>query len=333
MNPGRCFFAFSNFTTVRIRCTSDIDTTSTIPDDLLKNNYFTNVTRIDFARRISELPQYACALPSRQIDLTLQAFTSLNDTTFPCLDQFETVSLSFNQITSVTISNSNFTTLQSIDLSSNQLKSIPYSLLDRTPNSLRYVNLRNNSIVSIDLFLYTLKNVTVDLRDNPINSSSIINPLNVTVPNSANGTSSVNLTLPISVTDSIFIFNDQTALTAGACTRPTVLTLRDTLMLTSEVSLDCSCASINLKIIFLRNASNITDDFTCVNGTTSTNLANLTIASCGTEALDFATGLCLNESYQVSSNLREDLSNQIKRIMETTCQLLIEKKSFESENI
>jgi hypothetical protein len=299
---GACFFAFSNTTTVRIKCNTDISNSSIILSEVLSSSYFATITRIDFTYSISSFPSSLCSLPSRQIDLSFQSFTTLNNQVFPCLDWFHTVSLASNQLTSVNMASGNFTNLASLDLSSNGLTSIPFSLLIPTPSSLRYLDLRNNSITSIDLLLYTLKNITVDLRNNPINASSIINPQNVTIPLGNNTNSTAIITFPSSVTNSTYIFNDQTALTAGACDRYTVLALRNSLRLTfNNVLLDCSCASINLKAIFLRNGSNITDDFTCSNGSATASFNSLTMASCAATALNFSMGLCYNESIQVCS--------------------------------
>lgn len=300
MNPGTCFFTFLDIATVRIKCTSDISNSSTIPSILRSNSYFSNVTRIDFTVLISALPSYACSLPSGEINLSYQSFTVLNDQTFPCLDSFHKVTLSNNRITTVNMINGNFTNLTILDLSSNLLTTIPYSILTPTPTSLRFLDLRNNSITSIDLFLYTLKNITIDLRDNPINSSSIINPQNITIPSGNNTNSTVVIIPPSSVSNSTYIFNDQTALTAGTCNRNIVLAyLSDLQKLYSNIVLDCSCASINLKEIFLRSGSNITSSFNCLNGTSATTYYTLTISSCGSAALNLSTGLCYNESTQV----------------------------------
>lgn len=309
MHPGACFFTFSNPVTVQIKCTNDISNSSTIPSALLSSNYFSNITRVNFTPPISSLPPYLCSLPSHEINLSFESFTTLSDATFPCLDWFYKVTLAYNQLTSVNMSSGNFTNLTILDLSSNRLTKIPYSILIPTPSSLRYLDLRNNSITSIDLFLYTLKNITVDLRDNPINSSSIINPQNITLPTGNNTNSTVNIILPSSVTNSTYIFNDQTALTAGTCNLNTVLAYRDTLQsMYNNVVLDCSCASINLKQIFLRSGSDITDSFNCSNGTTAANFYTLTMSSCGKTALNFSTGLCYNESLQVCSILLKNLS-------------------------
>ena len=329
MTPGRCFFAFSNPTTVRIRCTSDMSNSSAIPSTLLSSSYFTSVTRVEFGRTISTLPNYICPLPSRSIDLSFQSFTTLSDATFPCLDSFRIVNFAFNSLTSVNIVNSNFSSLTSLDLSSNQLNTLPYSIINRTPNSLRFLNLRNNSITSIDLFLYTLKNITIDLRDNPINTSSIINPFNISLSTINTTNPSVNITLPLTLSSGVYLFNDQTALTAGACNRYTVLALRNTLQLTSNVQLDCSCASINLKEIFLRNRSNIIDDFTCVNGTNTTVLNALTMTSCQATAVNFTTGLCYNESLQVCTAFffrdvrRKKIDRTISHLKNSTKKILL----------
>jgi hypothetical protein len=302
MNPGACFFTFFNSTSARIKCTTDLSNSSTIPSDLLSSTYFSGITHIDFTYSISSLPSYLCTLPSRSIDLSFQSFTTLSDATFPCLDWFHTVSLAYNQLTSVNMSSGNFTNLNSLDLSSNRLTQLPYSILTPTPSSLRYLDLRNNSITSIDLFLYTLKNITVDLRDNPINTSSIIDPQNVTLPSGYNITSTINITFSSSVTNSTYIFNDQTALTAGTCDANAILMYRDILRSTfNNVLLDCSCASITVKEIFLRSGLNVTDDFNCTNGTSAASFYNLTMSSCGSSALNFSTGLCYNASLQVCS--------------------------------
>jgi hypothetical protein len=204
----------------------------------------------------------------------------------------------------------NFTQLTTLDLSSNRLTTIPYSILTPTPSSLRYLDLRNNSITSIDVFLYTLKNITVDLRDNPINSP-IINPQNVTFPSGNNTNLTVTLIVPSSVSNSTYIFNDQTALTAGTCTRDAVLTFLDQLQLSYyDVVLDCTCASVNLEVVFARIGYVITDDFNCTNGTTAANFANLTISSCGTAAVNFSTGLCANTSLQVCSIFLKNLNEE-----------------------
>lgn len=301
MNPGACYFAFFSSSTVRIRCTSDVSSSSsTIPSTLLSSTYFSTITTIDFGTPISSLPVYLCSLPSREINLSFQAFTTLTNETFPCLDSFNRVTLAHNNLVSVNMPNGNFTNLAYLDLSSNRLTTLPYSILTPTPSSLRYLDLRNNSITSIDLFLYTLKNITVDLRDNPLNSSSIINPQNVTLPSGNNTNSTVIIILPSSTSNSTYIFNDQTALTAGTCNRNAILAYRDLLQMAySSVVLDCSCASINLKGIFQRVGSSITNSFNCSTGTSAATFATLTMSSCAATALNFTSGLCYNESLQV----------------------------------
>ncbi|UJR35363.1 hypothetical protein I4U23_028120 [Adineta vaga] len=299
MNPGACFFAFSDSISVRIRCTIDVSSSSTLPSNASFNEYLSNVTTIDFASKISSLPSYLCSLPSREIDLSYQSFTTLTDATFPCLDWFHTIRMTHNSLTSVNMTSRNFSNLTTLDLSSNQLTGLPHSILTPTPTSLRVLNLSNNSITSIDIFLYTLKNITVDLSNNPINSSSIINPQNVTFSSGNNTNPSVTIIFPSSVTNSTFILNDATALTVGTCNSGAVLDYRNTLLSTyTNVLLDCTCASINLKIIFERNNASISNDFSCANLTSGSTYRNLTFASCGSNALDFSTGLCYNESLQ-----------------------------------
>ena len=302
MNPGACYFAFSNNSTVRIQCTSDISPSSTIPSELLSKTYFSKITTIDFGTAISALPRYLCSLPSREINLSYQAFTTLTNETFPCLDSFTKVTLAHNNLATVNMPTGNFSNLAYLDLSSNRLTIIPYSILKPTPSSLRYLDLRNNSITSIDLlFLSELKNITVDLRNNPVNNSAnILNPQNITLPTMNNTNSTVIIIPPISTSNSTYIFNDQTALTAGSCNRDAVLAYRNIIrMIFSDVVLDCSCASINLKGIFQRIGLSITNSFNCSPGTTAANFATLTMSSCASTALNFTSGLCYNESLQV----------------------------------
>ncbi|CAF0804306.1 unnamed protein product [Rotaria sordida] len=332
MNPGACFFTFSNMTTVRIKCTKDISNSSTIPSELLASNYFSNITHVDFGRSISSLPSYICSLPSHDIDLSFQSFTILNDETFPCLDWFRSVNLANNQMTFVNMNNSHFTNLTSLDLSSNELTRIPYSILISTSSSLHFLNLRNNSLTSIDLFLYTLKDITIDLRDNPINISSIINPLNVTLSLVNNTNSTINIIFPLSIINSTYIFNDETALTAGTCNRYAVLAYRDILQsIYKNILLDCTCASINLKEIFLRNQSDIIDDFTCSNGTSVESFLTLTIFSCGSTAMNFSSGLCFNESLQtfLDNTTIQSLSTHVQ-LTSTSLTILIINSSLSS---
>jgi len=309
MDPGACSFTFPDTNTVEITCTNDVDNSSVIPSSLLNSSYFSNVTRIEFNPPLTALPSYLCSLPSREIDLSYQSFTTLTSETFPCLDSFTKVTLSHNDITSVNMPSGNFTTLSYLDLSSNRLINLPYSILIPSPSSLRLLDLRNNSIVSIDLFLQTLQNITVLLDDNPINSSSIINPQNVTIPWNNNSTSTANITYPSTITNSTYIFNDATILTAGACTQNAVLTYRNILRATfSNILLDCTCASINLKEIFLRTGSNILNSFNCSNTDNAETYSALTMSSCGSSALNFTTGLCYNESLQVCFTFLKKIS-------------------------
>ncbi|CAF3372182.1 unnamed protein product [Rotaria sp. Silwood1] len=292
LNPGACYFSFSNSTSMMIRCTNDTsNSASRIPTDLLSSPYMSNITHITFSSSISSLPSYVCSLPSGEIDLSFQAFTTLNDTTFPCLDSFRTINLSFNQLTSVNMKNGNLKNLTSLDLSSNKLTSLPYSILDPTPTSLRYLDLRNNSINYLDLFIFTLKNITINLDNNPINSSNIINPQNVTLGN--NDTSTVNITFPATVKNSTIPITDEIALTYGICQnfqslRNNLLKLQSTV---SHVVLVCTCVSINLKQIYQQNGYNITNDFQCSTAGDEETFYALNMTSCS-NVTDFKSGLC-----------------------------------------
>ena len=303
MNPGACLFTFFNYTTMSITCTNETSSSSsTIPSDLLSSSYMSNITRVTFPSLISSLPLYLCSLPSHTIDLSSQAFTTLSDTTFPCLNWFYKVTLSSNNITSVNMASGNFTNLTSLDLSSNPLTLLPYSILNPTPTSLRYLDLRNDSITYIDLFLYTLKNITINLDGNPINSSDILNPQNVTLPTgTGNGTNqTVTITFPGNVNNSTIIIQDSIAVTYGLCN--SLQTLRgDLLNLRSTVSnfvLDCTCASFNLKELYRKNGLNITNDFPCSITSQTTSFYALSTTSCP-NAISFTSGLCSNSANQV----------------------------------
>jgi hypothetical protein len=250
------------------------------------------ITRVSYTYSLSSLPTYLCSLPSRQIDLSYQSFSILSDATFPCLDSFQTVKLSNNNLTTVNMASGNFQTLNSLDLSSNLLTQIPYSILTPTPTSLRLLDLRNNNINYIDLFIYTRKNITIRLDNNPINSSNIINPQNVTLTDTTNSTASV--TLPSSVTNSTYIIDDSIALTYGICNSFQALrtTLQDLTLIYTTVYVSCTCAAINLRQIYQQNGLNVTNDFSCSIGTKQTTFYSLSTNCTG--AANFQSGLCTN---------------------------------------
>jgi hypothetical protein len=284
---------------MNIICTNDTsNSASTFPTSLLTNSYMSGITRVAFPSSISSLPSYLCSLPSHQIDLSYQSFTALTDATFPCLDSFQTVILSHNQLTTVNMASGNFKMLASLDLSSNFLTQLPYSILNPTPTSLRYLDLRNNSITYIDLFIYTLKNITINLDNNPINSSNIINSQNVSLSGITNST--VNITFPTTVTGSTFIIDDTLAVAYGICNifnslRTTLLDLRTTF---TTVVLKCTCASINLRQLYQQNGYNITNDFSCSNATDALTYYYLNATSC-LNATNFQSGLCTNTAAPV----------------------------------
>ena len=300
MTPGACFFTFPNVSTVRVRCTSDISNTSTIPSDLLSKSYFSHVSQIDFGQPISSLPPYLCSLPSRHLDLSFHALAVLNAETLPCLAGFHTVNLTSNQLTTVNMDGCRWANLTSLDLSSNRLISLPYSLLNQTESSLRFLDLRNNSITGIDLLLYTLTNITIDLRDNPIDTSNIINAHNVTLSFTNATESGLNILLTPSSASATYVLNDRTALLAGTCSRDTVMALQSALRLTFDrIVLDCSCASIHLKRMFAAKGRNILDDITCSDPTSKQSFDILTWPLCASTAVSVSTGLCSREFAQV----------------------------------
>jgi Leucine-rich repeat (LRR) protein len=296
MSPGQCVFTFYNTTSMRIRCTSDVPSNLTsLPETLWANSYFRQITRIDFGRRIASLPLFACSLPSRRIDLTGQAFTVLNESTFPCLDRFESVNMAYNNLTSINLPQT-LEILRSLDLSYNSLTTLPYSLLQRLPPNLNSLDLSGNSITSIDTILFTLRNIRIDLRNNRVDKTSLTNLQNRILLSWNASQPPFQIVLDPA---GEFVLNDRMGLVAGACTPSSILTLRDALQSSDDVRLDCSCASINLKEIFRRAGSNILDNFTCSSEGDPERFNTLSIATCSETALNFATGLCLNESLKV----------------------------------
>ncbi len=292
MNPGACFFTFINITTMTIHCTNETSNTlSTIPETILNSSYMANIEYVTYPTLISSLPSYLCSLPSKIINLSYEAFTTLTDATFPCLDSFSTVILSHNQLTSVNMASGNFQNLMSLDLSSNMLTTLPYSILRPTPSSLRYLDLRNNSLTSIDLFLYTLKNITVYLDNNPINSSSIINPQNATLQ--GNDTSSVNITFPSSVTNGNTVIQDSIIESLFPCgaTFSLIQSTLNTIRLTTGATLQCTCASFGLRQLYQANGFSITKIFTCSNAADGQTFLSLTNVTCPNATL-FQTGPC-----------------------------------------
>jgi hypothetical protein len=315
MNPGECFFTFFNTTTMSISCTSDTSNNeSTIPATVLTSSYMANIIHITYSPTISSLPLYLCSLPSREIDLSYEAFTTLSDATFPCLDYFLKVRLAYNQITSVNITNGNFKNLTALDLSSNYLTMLPYTILNPTPTSLDYLDLRNNSIRYLDLFLYTRKNITILLDNNPINSSDIINPQNVILGNVTNATT--NITFSSNVTTSTIIITDSIAVTYGLCNN--FQTLRNLLLdLRSQgftVYTDCSCNSVYTRNLYQANGLNITNDFSCSLKAQITSFYALNTSSCDNGTNIFLTGLCINEVCLITFHFSlKNLNKSIKK--------------------
>jgi hypothetical protein len=178
-----------------------------------------------------------------------------------------------------------FHTLATLNLSSNLLTSLPYSILRPTPSSLRYLDLRNNSISSIDLYVYTLKNITVNLDNNPINSSSITNPQGGTL--SGNGTSSVTVIYPSSVTNTTYIIQDSTVASLFPCGASFSL-IQSTLAYihtTIKALLLCTCQSYALSQLYTANGFSITKTFSCSNASSSATFASLNNVTCANETL------------------------------------------------
>lgn len=264
-------------------CTNEVsNSASTMPADVQGNPYLSTITTVIFPNRTSLLPSYLCSLPSREINLNNQAFTTLTDATFPCLDWFNRVTLSGNRITSVNMASGDFQNLNYLDLSANALTGLPHTLLRPSPSSLNLLDLRNNSLTAVDLFLYTLQNITVLLDNNRINGSVIINPENVIVPN--NITSPANISFPTGVTVSIAIIDDSYFSNASSCTVFSAIQSFASVPQLRNATLRCTCASFGLKELYQANQLNITDYWNCSNPTQTQSFVNLTRANCPTAA-------------------------------------------------
>lgn len=261
---------------------------SRMPPELLNNSYLSTITTVTFPSSISSLPSYLCSLPSKEINLSDQAFTTLDDSTFPCLDSFTKVTLARNRITSVNMASGNFQTLTSLDLSANSLTQVPYSILRPTPSSLRILDLRNNSLTSIDLFLYTLQNITVYLDNNPIDGS-VINPQNVSL--NSNTTSTTNISLPPGSNNDIRVANDAYVASLFSCSIfESVQALRVS-SLGQSIRIDCTCASFGLKELYQNNGLTITAYWNCSNSADRATFISLTTATCP-GATNFTTQTC-----------------------------------------
>ncbi|CAF0848884.1 unnamed protein product [Didymodactylos carnosus] len=288
VSNGHCLFSIKSLTEAIISCTNDTNPII-IPDDI--KHYLNNETIIKFLdSSISTLPSDLCTLPPRQIDLSNQLFTVIDRSTFPCLDWFQTISLSNNDISIVNVTNNNFLNLTTLDLSDNQLTMIPYTLLSQSRTSLRNFDLHNNYIDAMDLWLYTF-GISIDLTGNPMNNS-IKNYQNTPLSRSANRDSNISLSL------STFVINDTVAVKYGTCndtTFPFFRTVLDALDQSSAmILLSCGCESINLKIEYTHmNYSNITDYFNCTIQEERETFLSLMLNNCpGTN--NFTNGLCTN---------------------------------------
>ncbi|CAF1446780.1 unnamed protein product, partial [Didymodactylos carnosus] len=278
---GYCLFNLVSINEAAVQCTNDTNPI-TIPNDL--TGYFTNVTKLDFTNfSLSTLPAYVCSLKLTQIDLSNQLFTQLTDSTFPCLDQFQYISLADNNINTVSITNNNFATLTTLDLSGNDLVAPPYTLLSSSL-PLKNINLQDNLITSMDLWLYAFGS-SIDLTDNPM-TNTITNYQNITL------SSSVSIASNISLPSSTFIIDDSISAMYGICNVTNIPLFRSFLQALDQSStvtilVNCTCASIHLKNLY----PNITNDFSCSNSSDNNTFLNLQSYNC-TNTNVITTGLC-----------------------------------------
>ena len=275
-----------------------------ITSSIFNNLYFQNITQISLtnANTFSQLPIYLCSLPSTEIDLSNQSFVILDRNTFPCFlnTTLRTINLSSNQISTVNLT---FSTWLLINLSSNNLTQLPYTLLNSNTsiNSLRQsitqrtLLLQFNRLTQFDLFAYTYSNTYLNLRNNPFSRINtgyhILN--NVQRQSLRSGTMS-NVSLP---NDMRFLLDDQIAQNYGTCDSQSLRYLFEIFQRMKidgvTIEIQCDCSTIYVKIYwYLLNttAERITTRFPCSNTSSltsqqfeslieSTCLANLTVST------------------------------------------------------
>lgn len=281
---------------VSIDCLNGSRTLTEISSSILNNIYFQNITQVSINNQssLSQIPFYLCSLPSTSIDLSNQSFTNLDSSTYPCLSNttIRTINLAYNQITNVNLSIYNWIL---IDLTSNNLTQLPYTLLNFNQNSIssrqalqRQIQLPYNRLTQFDLFVYTYADTDINLQNNPfVQTNGYHNLKNSQRQSLISGPVSNHVSLPSGMR---FLINDQTAQNYDTCTNPSVRSLIDILqyMTTNNVTIEiqCDCSSIYLKLYYsLSNSSaKLTNLFSCssssLSGLTQTQFESLTESNC-----------------------------------------------------
>ncbi|CAF4378363.1 unnamed protein product, partial [Rotaria sp. Silwood2] len=322
MNNSYCLFTFyTGGERASIDCINESSTLSEISTMILNNAYFKNITKISINNQnsLSQLPVYLCSLPSNSVDLSNQSFYVLNSTTFPCSSNttVQNINLAYNKINTVGLTLSNWLL---IDLTSNNLTQLPYSLLRSNQNSIssrqlskRTLLLSSNQLYQFDLFAYTYADTYINLENNPffipINGYHTIN--NYEKQSLLNGPISTSVILTNQMR---FLFNDQIAQNYNACESKSLNYLIDIFERiktnNSTVEIECQCSSIYIKEYFrLYNSSGkITNRFSCSNisSLTVTQFEALTETDCLSNITLSSSGLCQFarlESTPLSNNL------------------------------
>ncbi|CAF4608268.1 unnamed protein product, partial [Rotaria sp. Silwood2] len=308
MNNSYCLFTFyTGGERASIDCINESSTLSEISTMILNNAYFKNITKISINNQnsLSQLPVYLCSLPSNSVDLSNQSFYVLNSTTFPCSSNttVQNINLAYNKINTVGLTLSNWLL---IDLTSNNLTQLPYSLLRSNQNSIssrqlskRTLLLSSNQLYQFDLFAYTYADTYINLENNPffipINGYHTIN--NYEKQSLLNGPISTSVILTNQMR---FLFNDQIAQNYNACESKSLNYLIDIFERiktnNSTVEIECQCSSIYIKEYFrLYNSSGkITNRFSCSNisSLTVTQFEALTETDCLSNITLSSSGLC-----------------------------------------
>ncbi|CAF1398680.1 unnamed protein product [Didymodactylos carnosus] len=327
---GTCPYRFDSAFEVTVNCSAEM-VSSTIAS-FTNSSLSQNVSKVIVVDQppMSKLSPYLCNLPSRQIDLSGQQFVVLDDDTFPCNNSYyRTINLTDNQISSVNITLRDWDV---IDLSRNSLTVLPYTILLDRPIVLsrfslshvvvvgygaKVVNLESNELHAMDLWAYASDNITVDLTMNDFHIvdgfTVVMNMLNLPLIDVPDEDSTVQL--PTSLK---FLVNDTLAENYGTCNQTTLVYLiefLEKLQNSSNVSLDCTCASVNLRTQYrILYAANITDKFPCSNEMVTdsflelncTNMTNMNpTAMCNFTALkvDSSTALSTFTASNGQSNL------------------------------
>jgi hypothetical protein len=223
--------------------------------------------------------------------------------TFPCssINTLQNINLAYNQISIVNVTILNWVL---IDLSSNNLTQLPYSILSTSARSARLISQRtllliSNRLTQFDLFAYTYANTNINLLNNPflksLNGYDTIN--NTQSQPLLSGPVSGNITLPSQMR---FLLNDQIPQNYDTCDSSSLINLLQIFarMQNSNVTveIECQCSSFYLKAYFylLNSTVKITDQFPCSNKSslTAAQFENLNETDCLGNITLSSTGLC-----------------------------------------